>query len=773
MSKKSHGNSEGGVGETLHYAFSGLKDALLRVLSVIGVLLGRFGKFMKRLNRPLLRSPKRLRELLVMPVTFIYFEIVLRLFSKTSLFNGMGFVILFAFGYGLLIDFIASFLTRKPYKFVMKLALFLTGLLYIIESILLASFQVYMTFATIFAAGTDAAGGFTDTFLSAVVGGIPRIILFLLPFLLYSWRTRKRTVKRPLKRALSVELLVLAVIFCGLGVSTSTALAGEKYASNYDFDTATKTFGLLTSLRLDAKYAFFGNDAANSFNTTASSGTTTVSSDASTSSDATVKAAIEWLDSLNVMDIDFTSLAESTSDSDLQSLYEYAASLTGTAQNNYTGLFEGKNLILICAEAFSGYVISEELTPTLYRLQHNGIYFSDYYQPAWGGSTSTGEYSFLMGLVPMNGAQTIVDTSSNNNYFTLGNQLQRLDYFTMAIHSGSYTYYDRDQTHYNLGFDTWLAWGNGMEDYASNTDDDNTITAMMDIFLDQEPFCIYWMTLSGHASYTAERTNYVSDNLDRVTAVLGDEGYSDTVLYYFCYQLELEDALTALVEGLEEAGIADDTVICLTTDHYPYGLSESTTYGNTKDYMEEFYGDTYDFDIPWERDANALLLWCGSLEDEDSEYAIEISEPTYSLDIVPTLSNLFGLEYDSRLLVGRDVFSDEDALVIWNNYSWKTVQGSYNASTGEYTPNDGYEYDEDYISTIKSIVSNKITFSKLEVETDLYGDIFGEDTVGETSNTIDLDSLTPSEKSSSRSSTESGDSDEDEDEDTADEDSSD
>ena len=219
---------------------------------------------------------------------------------------------------------------------------------------------------------------------------------------------------------------------------------------------------------------------------------------------------------------------------------------------------------------------------------------------------------------------------------------------------------------------------------------------------------------------------------DYVVSVVGEDTYSDIIIYYLCYQMKLEEALTALVEGLEEAGIADDTVICLTSDHYLYGLAKSTSYGNTKDYIGELYGDDYSISDSFTRDANALILWSGCLEEggEYEDLACEVSEPTYSLDILPTLSNLFGLEYDSRLLVGRDVFSDEEALVIWANYSWKTVRGTYNAATGEYTWNEGYEYDEEYVERISAIVANKISFSKLVVSTDYYAVLFGEDDVG-------------------------------------------
>ena len=678
--------------------------------------------YLRKLNARLIKSRRRLAELFVLPVTFVYYEIVLRLFSGTSLFGGLGYAVLFAFGYGFAVNCLASFFKRKPYNILMRLAIFLSGLLYTVESIIWESFQTYMTLTTIFAGTGDVVGGYGSTLLSSILGGIPRIILFMLPSAIYYFANRHVSLKRPLGWKLALEMLVISLVFCLLGTCFSQTFDGEKYASRYEFNNATKTFGLLTSVRLDTQYAVLGNQAAEE-----------LIAQESVATDAQESAEEETTYAENILDIDFDALAESEEDEDIASLDEYVTTLEASLQNEYTGLFEGKNLILICAEAFSGSIISEELTPTLYRLQHEGIYFSDYYQPAWGGSTSSGEFSFLLGLVPMNGIQSISDTIGNNNYFTLGNQLQREGYFTLAFHNGSYDYYGRDQTHYNLGYDIWLGNGNGLEDITQAwADDAETIEDMLDVFIDQEPFCIYWMTVSGHAPYVeeSEDNTFVEDNLDRVLEVVGEDTYSDTVLYYLCYQLVLEDALTELVEGLEEAGIADDTVICLTTDHYPYGLSESTTYGNTKDYMEELYGEDYDFDIPWERDQNALILWSGCLEDEYEDLAVEVSEPTYSLDIVPTLSNLFGLDYDSRLLVGRDVFSDTEALVIWNDYSWRTVQGSYNSTTGEYTPNDGYEYDEDYIETINTIVSNKIAFSKKVVATDYYGVLFGEDDVG-------------------------------------------
>lgn len=135
------------------------------------------------------------------------------------------------------------------------------------------------------------------------------------------------------------------------------------------------------------------------------------------------------------------------------------------------------------------------------------------------------------------------------------------------------------------------------------------------------------------------------------------------------------------------------------------------------------YGYYPDYD--WERDKNAWILWSGCLENENKNMACEISEPTYSLDILPTLSNLFGLEYDSRLLVGRDVFSETSPLVLWTNHSWVTDKGKYDSDTGTFYPNPGVTVEETYVEQIKTEVANKLSFSGKILDHDYYEVLLG------------------------------------------------
>lgn len=667
------------------------------------------------------RNPWTLPHIALFPVVLVYEELLLRLFGDGKFFSTLLYPILFALAAGLFCSCLTSVFKRKANRIISLVLLYLFGLLFTVECLVRDSYQVYMTLGAIRTGAGGVVGGFAGNLLLSILHGLPKIFLFFLPALFYTLTGRRRIPARRYHLGFVGMLLILALVFSGVSVLTAThGKSALKYKTQFEFDSAVKTFGLLTGVRLNEQYNLFGNDGANFVLEDPAPTVPPAPTPVASHMDSSTDTPVVYGD--NVMSLDFAALAESEDDEDIKALHQYVASQTPSRQNEYTGLFQDKNLILICAEAFSDAVISEELTPTLYRMTHNGFYFSDFYQPSWGGSTSTGEFSFLTGLVPMDGVETMLDTQHNNNYLTLGNQLQREGYWSCSYHNGDYDFYDRDKTHTNLGYDNFLGLGNGLEDITDWWPDDETMfSATMDTYMDQQPFSVYYMTISGHCTYD-EDNDAVGEHLSRVQEVLGSR-YKDTTMYYYCYQMELEDALTTMIQKLEETGIADDTVICMTADHYPYGLEDTETFGNSENYIPDLYG--YTPKHCWERDRNALILWSGCLEHEHSGMAREISTPTYSLDVTPTLSNLFGLSYDSRLLVGRDVFSDAEPLVMWSNYSWVTECGKYDALSGEYFANAGYENDSAYVERINQIVTNKINYSTHVVNWDYFGKLFG------------------------------------------------
>lgn len=561
------------------------------------------------------------------------------------------------------------------------------------------AYTVFMSPSIILSEAGNAAKNFGGNILNVFTKGLPMILLFHVPAVLFLLFRKKLSFRaKRLQAAAAVLVLDLICLFAGYFCSTCTEALKDQYENEYTYDNAVRNFGLLSALIQEATHAAPGNvPPAISFST--------VGEKKPQPSAAPMETPVPEYGQ-NVMDIDFAA-SNPSGEPAYTAMNDYIQSLTPSSKSEYTGMFAGKNLILITAEAFSKEIIDPGRTPTLYRLASQGIVFEDFYQPAWGGSTSTGEYSWLTGLAPTN-AMAMMYSSSKNLYFTMGNRLQEQGYYSCAYHNGSYTYYSRNSTHENLGYSSFIGIGNGLEKGMTGgfpASDLEMFEYTVPQYIDKQPFSIYYMTISGHASYAF--SNDINDMAVKNEAVTEDMPYSEMVRAYYACNQELEYGLESLISQLEEAGIADDTVIAMVPDHYPYGLMPSAAWGSSTNALAELYG--YDPDTNPKRDHNAAIIWCKSLEELDEP--IIASGPSSSLDILPTLLNLFGIEYDSRLLPGRDVLSDAEPLVFWNDYCWLTDKGYYDSSTRLFTPAPGVEVDEAYEENMKNQVKDKLNFS--------------------------------------------------------------
>ena len=671
-------------------------------------------------------------SVLSFPLTLIYLEAALKIKASPNSVMFWLPMLLFSSAFGVLIGALCLMIRNKPARYIVTvLALSAVCLYFTVEAFMQSAYQVFMTIDSIAQGTGGVLTDFSDTFFKAIKNGAWVILLFFMPVFLFlliifakSLAYEHRVEHEHRVPVLIGSLFVLTAL-CVEGfvaVNSSPTMLGV-YRDAYNFNNAVCSFGLVTGTRLDIQYGIFGDPSAEEFIVEQPAEQPSAQEDSlhneesPAPSEEQTEQTIEY--GYNITNIDFDTIIENTSDKTLLNVHKYVQSLSGTKQNAYTGLFKGKNLILIAAESFSKEVIDPVRTPTLYRLATNGIQFTDFYQPTWGGSTSTGEYSILTGLVPTSGVSSILRIANCDLSFTIGNKLKNEGYFSAAYHDGTYTYYSRNLTHTKFGYDTFTAFGNGLENVMSNkvwpASDLEMFEGTLSDYIDRQPFSVYYMSVSGHGFYTNFNNGMSMKNRSEVENL----DYSTTVQAYLAANLELEHALAYLVDELEKAGIADDTVIAICPDHYPYALEKGESWGNSEDYLGELYGFTVTNSA--ERDHNAFILWSGCLENENSDMATTISTPTYSLDILPTLCNLFGVEYDSRLLVGRDVFSNAEAIVIWPDYNWKTERGYYDYTRQQFIPAEGGEAaDDEYITRINGIVRNKIAYSKAVLNYDYF-----------------------------------------------------
>lgn len=671
-----------------------------------------------------------LLSILFFPLAILYHELLLRAFDGGSDFftTALSRIFLFSMAAGLAIFLVLDLLPwRRAARIAATVLLALGTVVLCVERGCRSMFGLYYGLGFMGGMAGDVVGNFGSTVWSVILSIIPFILLALVPLVAFCLLRSAIVYDEGQSGAVRIMLAAVLVV-CQLAGSLTSSLGGVKSYYTYEFtaNTAVPQFGLVTMLRLEIQYAIFGTPEA----PLPVIDPGILPSESADPSDGGSETPSETpvVYGYNTLDIDFDALAAGTSDSTLQALHQYLGGLTPSQQNEYTGMFEGKNLILITAEAFSPYVISEELTPTLYRLTHEGFVFNNYYQPNWTQSTSGGEFAVMTGIIPnWFGNLTAFNASADKNMATaLGWQFRELGYNVPAWHDNEYTYYNRDETHPNLGYD-YQGIGNGLV-LATNqwpNSDLEMMQATVDGYISDyvengTPFHAYYMTVSGHCNYNWGGNAMARKHQAEAQAAYPDA--SETVQAYIACNLELEAAMTYLVEQLEEAGIADDTLIVLTADHYPYQMSAGDV-----DYYNELRGFT-DTERDTSRYRNTLIMWSAAIEEP-----VEVDTPCSSIDIVPTLCNLFGLDYDSRLYSGRDVFAtnyeaDQAStcmpLVIFANTgfgnSWITAAGTYEASTGTFTPNEGITVDDNYVSLVSQLVQAKYTYAKQMIQQDYY-----------------------------------------------------
>lgn len=405
----------------------------------------------------------------------------------------------------------------------------------------------------------------------------------------------------------------------------------------------------------------------------------------------------------NVLNIDFDALL-ANGDGNIDKMANIMMNMTPSKKNEYTGMMEGYNLVYITAEAFSPYAIDPELTPTLYKMVNSGVVVEDYYIPLWGTSTSDGEYVNLMGQIP-DGQHSFRRTQYNSYPYALPKYFAAEGVTSYAYHNNSLSYYDRYLTHPNLGYDfkaaklgklTSAEYGDKIFSMNNanawpNSDYDMMVATVSE-WIDDERFYAYYMSLSGHCNYTWTGNSMAYKNRD----VVSNLEYSEIMKGYIACNYELERAVAYLVEQLELAGKLDTTLIVISADHHPYGMPD------VKAEMEAYNGTSMtDLDVQ----RNCLIMYNSAME------TIEVDKTCSAIDILPTIMNLFGFEYDSRLFAGRDILSDSPSMVVFANRSFITDEVIYDAPSGKITYRTEQGVSDEYISAMKSYVKTMFQYS--------------------------------------------------------------
>lgn len=636
---------------------------------------------------------------LVIYFTLLYMELMFKIlvFGISSIFSMSIFkIIIFLIPLSVLLTIMCKLFRKRKVNFIIYLVIF-----FIIGAWFSGSFVFKKVFNTFFSISifklSDQALAFKGTVVLEIIENIYGILLMFIPYILVIIFNKKINFHHVNKRNL-IEYLILFVIYIPLfylGIYSSDE-ANKLWYKIDNHALNVEKLGVSAATYLNIKREIFGFEEDFDFEN--------VYIDDNEDDDTPEEIVYGY----NTLDIDFDNLINSETNNTVKSMHEYFKNEVGTQKNKYTGMFEGKNLIVIMAESLNEIAIREDLTPTLYKLTNSGFVFNNFYTPV-NLSTIGGEFQDLTGLFA-----NLSDLSrywrKGTNYFPfgLGTVFNNLNYNTRAYHANYGTFQDRNVYLKSIGFDYFLYRGNGLEDLMNCNlwpqSDLDLINSTYNEWINDEHFMTYYVSVSGHMPYTLNGNNMSKKNWDLVK----DLNLSDEAKGYLAANIELDKMVESLINKLTEAGKLDDTVIAIIPDHYPYDLD--------MDVINEL--STYEKDSVIEVNHSSLIIWNNKME------TVEVDKVASQLDFIPTLYNLFNIEYDSRLFMGKDILSDTEGIAYFTNLSWVTNKGRYYASNNKFVPNEGVEVSDDYVESVKKIVSNRINMSKKIIDTDYYRKVF-------------------------------------------------
>ena len=633
-------------------------------------------------------------------VAILYLEFIMKVVVAGHLVNiGLLYLVVFTLPIVLLLTILTKAFKKGINKFILIVSTLIITIYFEVQYIFYNLFSVPFSFSTIGLA--DQAFDFTSIIKDAILAHLPVFLLLLIPFVLlviFNRRVDTTQYKLPTIGALALLFITsyLSTFLMLIPGSAEDYSASKLYFNIDDQVSLIDKFGMLTYTKVDVKRQVFGYESS-----------LVVEGNYEKPGEED-PGEIDY--GKNELEIDFE--AKDNGNKNIQSLNNYVSNQSATKKHAYTGMFKDKNIIFILAEGFNEVAVDENRTPTLYKLVNSGFVFENFYSPVFL-STTGGEFQATTGLIPTQEILGAWKSKLPTISYGLGHVFSGLDYRVQSYHDWTHTYYKRHKTMETLGFYNYTGCGNGLEEKMNcgwlPYDSEMVDVTVPDYLGKEGRFATYYVTVSGHSPYN------VNDNIGRHHfETVQDLDVSESVKYYLAGQVELDKMLEELIKKLEESGELKDTVLALVGDHYPYTLSIEE--------MNEV--SSYKKDGTIEVNRSNFILWNSEMEEP-----IKIDKVGSQIDVLPTLLNLFGIQYDSRMIIGKDILSDYEGLAIFSNRSWVSDYGSYNSSTRSFTLKDGKELDgeteEEYVRRINNRVANSFSISKLLIDNDYYKYILG------------------------------------------------
>lgn len=364
-------------------------------------------------------------------------------------------------------------------------------------------------------------------------------------------------------------------------------------------------------------------------------------------------------------------------------------------KNKYTGKFNGKNLIFIQLEGIDDWLLTEEDTPTLYKMLNNSFNFTNHYSYYnGGGSTFNSEFAVNTGFItPLSYTQNAYTFNKNSFPYSMAHLFKNEGYTVNAFHMNTGEYYSRTVNYKNWGYDNYY----GLIDIEKYEDEsyqldrelilNETFNELM--FPTDKNFVDYIITYSAHLPFNDEKgvckLLYDLDNTKEETDDDKENNDIETVIEEKIKMTEEECArrqaketdymIELLLQNLEEKNLIENTVIVVFTDHYLYTLEDKTILDKYKNTANNLINHT------------PFFIWSNNGE------KININDVTSQLNILPTVLNLFGINYNPNNYIGSDALNPQyEGIVFFSDYSW--YDGNVYVENGEVANNKNISYNQ-------------------------------------------------------------------------------
>lgn len=402
------------------------------------------------------------------------------------------------------------------------------------------------------------------------------------------------------------------------------------------------------------------------------------------------------------------------------------------SDNKYTGMFEGKNVIMMHLESMMTFFVDlkingVEITPNLNKLTKEGLYFSNFYPEISVGTSSDTEFTVNTSLLPVSSG-TVFVSYYNREYVSLEKLLSDKGYYTFSMHGNKASMWNRNKMHPSLGYkDMYFEDKYNIDEVVGlGLSDHSFYNQIMPILTDIENKNTNYMgtiiTLSNHTPFN-DLEHYPELDLTYKTTKLNEEtGVEEEVVYDYLEGTKLGNyiksahyadmALGEFFDSINNSDVMDNTVFVMYGDHdaklnksefdryYNYNFetgeiksSDDPTYINYDYYQNELNRKT------------PLIIWS-----KNKKLRTEVKYPMGMIDVLPTISNMLGIK--NVFALGHDIFETKnDNIVPFPNGNYLTKKVYYNASKEEYMPLTNEPIDENYIKECKDYTENIIELS--------------------------------------------------------------